>query len=69
MGKIEYIDLGEATIVHTTKKAALVKFDNEDYSEQWIPFSVISVGTSAQVGNGIVLDSFQIETWFVDKME
>ncbi len=68
-GKIEYTDLGPAEVVRTTQKAALVRFEDDDLGERWMPFSVLSTPTAAECEEDSVIDRFRVETWFAEKLD
>lgn len=65
-----YVDLGETTIVHCTRKAALCRLTAyADGEEHWVPFSTMAVNTLANCTPSVTLRVFRVSEWLVDKLD
>ncbi len=65
-GKLEYTDLGRAEFTRSSKKAMLVIVSGR---QLWVPLSLLSTETGAEMTTKGETDRFRVETWFAEREE
>lgn len=69
MSRMEFVDLGRATVVRLTRKAVLVRLADHDDDEHWFPQSSLATDTAAGCAEWAELDRFRVEAWIARDRE
>ena len=68
-GRVDYVNVGAATVRTVTDKAVLVTLDDDRSArpaKYWFPQSMVSEECLAQCERGISIGRFRVQRWIAD---